>query len=100
MRGNGDPLSPLYPSKKDLYRTKTVQEVSTYSTFSRIAQKRRCTLYVRLQMPGQQKKGNLDSAIPVGSGGRWGRSGTKLSSFSREAVFDINQCDQRMGHYV
>ncbi|KAL3989379.1 Peptidase M28 family protein [Acanthocheilonema viteae] len=26
MHGNGDPLSPLYPSKKNLYRSKTIKE--------------------------------------------------------------------------
>ncbi|EJD74024.1 N-acetylated-alpha-linked acidic dipeptidase 2 [Loa loa] len=26
MHGKGDPLSPLYPSKKDLYRSKTIKE--------------------------------------------------------------------------
>lgn len=28
MIGNGDPLSPLYPSKKNSYRSKTIEEVS------------------------------------------------------------------------
>uniref|UniRef100_F1KV27 Glutamate carboxypeptidase 2 n=1 Tax=Ascaris suum TaxID=6253 RepID=F1KV27_ASCSU len=36
MRGNGDPLSPLYPSKKDLYRTKTVQEAKNDGTLPTI----------------------------------------------------------------
>nr|CDP92390.1 Bm8961 [Brugia malayi] len=27
MHGSGDPLSPLYPSKKNLYRSKTIKEV-------------------------------------------------------------------------
>lgn len=33
MHGNGDPLSPLYPSKTNLYRSKTVKEVLFKSVF-------------------------------------------------------------------
>ncbi|VDN82763.1 unnamed protein product [Brugia pahangi] len=29
MHGSGDPLSPLYPSKKNLYRSKTIKEAMT-----------------------------------------------------------------------
>uniref|UniRef100_A0A915AJ70 Glutamate carboxypeptidase 2 n=1 Tax=Parascaris univalens TaxID=6257 RepID=A0A915AJ70_PARUN len=36
MMGNGDPLSPLYPSKKDLYRPKTVQEAKNDGTLPTI----------------------------------------------------------------
>ncbi|KHN86959.1 Glutamate carboxypeptidase 2 -like protein [Toxocara canis] len=36
MHGNGDPLSPLYPSKKDLYRTKTIQEAKDDGTLPTI----------------------------------------------------------------
>ncbi|MFH4977960.1 hypothetical protein AB6A40_004669 [Gnathostoma spinigerum] len=36
MHGKGDPLTPLYPSKKDLYRMKTVEEVKKDRTIPSI----------------------------------------------------------------